>query len=501
MNRRQFLAAIGVVSQRKFLLEGIDPVVCVRYPYLQNVRHDRAAVMWATSAPGTGWVDYSTDNLSPWRRAFAASRTFFPQETFMPAPFTQYTAFLPRLFPNTSYTYNVVVDGEPVTTSSRLRTAGAGPFRFLVVGDSGMGTLEQARVASRLMQEEASFLIHVGDIAYGHGNFPEFQRNYFDYYAGLMQRMPLFTSPGNHEYDKQHGGAPYFALHNFPTETVPSSERGRYYSFDWGNVHFVSLDSTSSHPDGTRIGTLGRVIDGTSDMLNWLQRDLRSTRQFWKVVFFHHPPYAGGQNYGDMNEREAEKYLPPILEANGVQLVLNGHEHNYQRTYGLKGGRPVSKDGTGTLYLTSGGGGAQLYTPTQLPQTAYSNKISHYVRAEVSGTRMVLRAINDSGIEFDTFTLAPQPVLADINRPIVVDRSSGEQLIKIKGWNLAAQEAFAISNSLAGTSLTVDGSPMPVIYVSPTQIVGKYNFPFPLTGSHRFVITTVNGILDVSALV
>src|SRR5262249_28468400 len=157
--------------------------------------------------------------------------------------------------------------------------------------------------------------------------------------------------------------------------------RGRYYSFDWGNAHFISLDSNSDRSSGA----FRRALTGTGDMLNWLDRDLRSTRQFWRVVFFHHPPFAGGLNAGDPVENDVHRFIVPILEANGVQLVLNGHEHNYQRTYTLKEDKVVP-DGSGTVYLTAGGGGATLYTlPSTLPQTALQRFSHHYVRIDVSG--------------------------------------------------------------------------------------------------------------------
>ena len=107
-----------------------------------------------------------------------------------------------------------------------------------------MGTPEQLRVASLLQQEDVSLVLHVGDIAYMHGSFADFQKNYFDVYRQVLARTPLFPTPGNHEYETPNAVA-YLALHNVPAETVSLGERGRYYSFDWGNVHFVSLDSNS----------------------------------------------------------------------------------------------------------------------------------------------------------------------------------------------------------------------------------------------------------------
>src|SRR5262249_13194604 len=184
---------------------------------------------------------------------------------------------------------------------------GTDTFRFLIMGDSGMGTAGQMRVAQQLSTQDASFLIHVGDIAYGNGMYGQFQQNYFNYYQDTMARLPFFTTPGNHEYESPNA-APYVAVHSMPTETVPRSDWGHYYSCIWGNANFVSIDSN----DGLTGGSLAAAINGQCQMLDWLDRDLRSTRQFWRIVFFHHPPYAGGANYGDPNEPATRTYLVPI---------------------------------------------------------------------------------------------------------------------------------------------------------------------------------------------
>src|SRR6185436_7326972 len=201
-------------------------------------------------------------------RVAAQSRIFFPQETGLTSDYTQYTALLSRLSPNTNYVYYPTVNGEFIGTGTQFRTAGTGPFKFLVLGDSGMGTPEQARVATQLAKESASFLLHVGDIAYGNGNFIEFQRYHFDVYQSIMSRLPFFTAPGNHEYATR-GAMPYMSVTSCPSETVPSGERGRYYSFDWGNAHFVSLDSNCRNGDGT-YGALGKALFENGQMLNWL---------------------------------------------------------------------------------------------------------------------------------------------------------------------------------------------------------------------------------------
>jgi hypothetical protein len=493
VNRRQFLAGVGVFSQtrlsKRFLLDEADnPVIQVHPPYLQNVRSDRATVMWSTQYPGSGWIEYSSDGVN-FKRVTAQAR-MYPRDDLsqLLTPFNQYTARIPRLTPNTTYIYRAIVDGQLVGQVSTFTTAGPGPFRFLVLGDSGMGTNPQARIALSMAQETASFVIHVGDIAYGNGNFQQFLTNYFGYYSDTMSRMPFFTTPGNHEYMTPDARA-YFALHSFPTETVPLAEHGHYYSFDWGNAHFVSLDSTKS---------LRAAMRGESDLFNWLQRDLRSTRQFWKIVFFHHPPYAGGRNVGDPNEIDAKVHLPLRLEENGVQLVLTGHEHSYQRTFDIRSDGRVP-EGTGTIYVTSGGGGATLYpevTTNPIPQVQVHSVVNQYMRMQIDGSRLYLQSISDRGAEVDNLVIAPKPVLAESSRVLTFDPAPRVgALIYVRGFNLASEETFAqaMLTNLSGTILRINGRSIPLIYVSPTQIVGQ--LPVDVSGAITLSVATENGMV------
>src|SRR5215469_16579393 len=162
MNRRQFLAAAGAFAVqhrldiRRFdLTSGNLPAVAVRQPYVQNVRRDRAVIMWATQSPGVGYVSYSPDGVT-YKNAPALARTFLPSETLLTAPFTQFTAVLPHLLPGTTYVYNPFVNTDIIGPGGTFQTApadGSRTFRFLVLGDSGMGTGAQASIAQQLSSE------------------------------------------------------------------------------------------------------------------------------------------------------------------------------------------------------------------------------------------------------------------------------------------------------------------------------------------------------------
>jgi hypothetical protein len=492
MNRREFLAAVAAVSVRQTVVNQLDelPVTLIREPYIQNIRQDGTSILWAGRNPANGVLAYSTDGIN-FNGVQAGVRIFSPTETGGLPQFTQFRADLTGLTPDTNYVYQLYMDAQFVT-QGRFRTAGDGPFSFLVFGDTGQLTLNQQFIAGRLSGESSSFLLHVGDIAYFSGSYREFQTNHFDVYKDVFPLLPYFPCPGNHEYVTP-GAAPYIAQHAVPTQNVPVQDRGRYYSFDWSNVHFICLDSNDSLESAAR---------GTGEMLRWLENDLRATRKFWRVAAFHHPPYAGGFNQNDPLSSLARQHIVPILEAYGVQLVLNGHEHSYQRSYDIRRGAGTPA-GTGTLYITSGGGGAALYPVTSHPLIAFGRSAYHYLRIDVSGTAMAIEAIGVDGAAIDRFVLRPQPALTEasgeplvangVNNPAVsLIRSGSRTLVRIRGRSLAAEEYFVGRvpgpTELGGTSVTANGLPVQLIYVSSTQIWGQLPPDIPVP----FLLSVVN---------
>jgi hypothetical protein len=414
----------------------------------------------------------------------------------MPFPFVQYEANLTGLMPDTEYQYFAAVDGQAIggPDAFGFRTAGPGPFNFVVFGDSGQASPQQLELVSRIANERPAFVLHTGDIAYMQGTFEQFDANYFRYYGPVMNSVPFFPTPGNHDY-MTDGAAAYVALHSVPQQTVPAGDRGRYYSFDWGNAHFVSLDSNTS---------LEQAIAGTGSMLEWLENDLRSTQQFWRIVFFHHPPYAAGPNQSDVLSTLARERIVPILEKYGVQVVFNGHEHAYHRSRLIRD-NAVTTPGEGTVYITSGGGGASLYDVFAHPLLEVSKSNHHYVRAEVSGTQLTLRAIGVDGNEIDSFRLAPPPAIAEDGQGPAISFSTIFQegaMFRITGRGLAAEQRYApagtvpIPGELGGTTVTLNDRPISLLYVSSGEIYGRV--PFKVPGSVTLRVMTPNGSTETS---
>lgn len=420
----------------------------------------------------------------PLSTATARVREFLPSETGLNAPFYQYEAEFADLSPLTTYGYRFFLDADDLTSGDpiRFRTAGPGPFRFLVFGDSGMDTLGQVELAKRMLGENPALVLHTGDIAYPSGTFEQFERNYFDYYQEVMQRAPFFPCLGNHDYETRRA-APYRAFHVLPDEGISPSERGRYYSFDWGNVHFIALDSNFSLTSR----------DAADEMLQWLEADLRQTGRFWRIVYFHHPPYASGPNQLDIDSASVRERIVPILEKFDVPLVFNGHEHSYQRSLPIRNGS-VMPDGAGTVYATSGGGGGWLYPVFDSEITAVGKSAYHFVTCDVRGNQIQLRAIQSDGTVIDSAVIAPPPVMDSVAAP---DPANPERLV-ISGRQFAADEAEAPNRSLpvelGGVVVTVDGRPQSLLSVSATAIV--VNVQMPGRRPVRLQVRTANGAAE-----
>lgn len=178
----------------------------------------------------------------------------------------------------------------------------------------------------------------LGDIAYYFGQDDEFQKSIFrDIYKNVMPNTVIWPTPGNHDMrnaDSQTETGPYYELFtvskNGEAGGIPSGVEA-YYSFNYGNIHFISLDSEDT------------PREKHGPMAEWLRNDLENDDHKWKIAFFHHPPYTKGSHDSDRDVdsrarmKEMRENFLPILEKYGVDLVLGGHSHVYERSHLLHG--------------------------------------------------------------------------------------------------------------------------------------------------------------------
>ncbi len=340
-----------------------------RAPYLQLGTPDSMVIVWRTKEPITPVVKFGRDvkNLSDIvpvasvaRRIYvstnkddkAEARTVplggesLPRLHSAPPGTWQYEAHVTGLTPSTVYYYGLF-DGNkrltPEDSSYRFVThptlGQARKTRFWIVGDSGTGREPQISVHSAMTQfvqkdrRPLDFYLHVGDMAYTKGRDAEFQEKFFEPYEPTLRNVVCWAAMGNHEGGTSKGTTgigPYYDAYVCPTRAeaggVPSGNES-YYSFDYGRIHFVCLNSHD----------LDRKPEGA--MARWLKLDLERTKADWLVAFFHHPPYTKGSHDSDKEKQlvDMRTYIMPILEAGGVDLVLTGHSHIYERSMLMDG--------------------------------------------------------------------------------------------------------------------------------------------------------------------
>ncbi len=356
------------------------------WPYLQNVGSDRASICWMGVEPGTATVESVGEKPLSRPPQIRTTEITLPQRDRL---FLN-EAVVDGLTPGEEYLYSVSEGGAK---RFRFRTPATGSARLIVFGDSGSGSEEQQLLASRMLSEKPDLALHTGDLAYPIGTQDAYRALYFAPYRDLMSSTPFYPCLGNHDYVDDAPDA-YRALMRVPSETVPAEGLGLYYSFDWGETHFVSLDTNAP---------LSCAAGGSGDMLNWLDGDLQRSKARWKIVFFHHAPYATGNHEEETQPELVRRFVVPILERHGVRLVFAGHEHSYQRTHPLRGG--VVEPLGGTVYVTTGGGGGGLYPAPASPLQAVGRSEHHFVTVEIDGDRLEVRTAGLDGTLLDSFSV------------------------------------------------------------------------------------------------
>ena len=330
----------------------------VRGPYLQLATPTTIHVVWRTDTEVKPVVRFGTNPLNLDRAAKAsdivtrygttnkAAPMRMPRLHSAPDGTWQFEVKLTGLRPDTRYFYGIY-DGEkrltPANASYHFRThpvkGRKRPMRFWVVGDSGTGRENQSSVHSSMVEltrrenHPLDFYIHVGDMAYSRGKDVEFQTRFFEMYDETLRNTVCWAAMGNHEGSTSRGTngvGPYYDAYVLPMRGEAggvASGMEAFYSFDYGRTHFICLDSHD----------LDRKPTGL--MARWLKQDLERTRADWVIAFFHHPPYTKGSHDSDREKQliEMRSYIMPILESGGVDLVLTGHSHIYERSMLMDG--------------------------------------------------------------------------------------------------------------------------------------------------------------------
>ncbi|MEO7308083.1 MAG: metallophosphoesterase [Ferruginibacter sp.] len=331
-----------------------DAQTLTRGPYLQIGKQDSMTIRWRSST--------ATNSKVTWGPVFGS----YPNSltTDIATPVTEHIVRIGGLTADTKYWYTigysvgaVNTDLQATNTNYFLTLPPANTtrkLRFLALGDCGLGSANQTNVMNTFKtyigSNDVDAMLLLGDNAYTTGSDAEYTSGFFNIYKDeFLKYYKLYPAPGNHDYgntlvnNTKTGSTPANSMPYHLNFTTPmGGEMGgvasgvkNYYSYEIGDVHLISLDSYGK--DATFL-----LSDTFGPQITWLKADLAANTKKWTVAYFHHPPYTKTSHSSDVADGETdlvairERFIR-ILERNGVDLIICGHSHGYERSYLLKG--------------------------------------------------------------------------------------------------------------------------------------------------------------------
>lgn len=415
----------------------------IRGPYLQSVAPQSIHIKWRTNNITSSKVWYGTSLLNMTQSVVAAGVT------------TEHDVTLSGLAPNTKYYYAVGNAAGQMVGEDEAHYFKTSPVSSIeesiniwVLGDAGKRSYNQTRVRDAFFEfhgnEEIDMMLMLGDNAYSDGTDEEYQEAIFeDMYEDRLINATMFSCYGNHDSysaDSYTETGVYFDIFTFPKNGelggVPSGNES-YYSYDYGDIHVVSLNG---HDEDVAVG---------SPQMQWLEADLAANTKNWLIAIFHFPVYDGRSDNasdGNTRERAMRENAAPILEAYGADLVLMGHSHSYQRSYLMKdhygksptfdpnihtvnmgdgqidgdGAYQKDDDGKGTVYMVTGSAGAIVGDDLEHPVMYYSDNEYGSVRLQITHDELYSEFISRDGTVDDYFTIKkdlPPPTGQNYNCP------------------------------------------------------------------------------------
>lgn len=428
-------------------------------PYLQKVTQSGIIVKWWTNdTTTTAKVMYGTDpnNLN----MTATDATLSSRHSVRINNLTPYTRYYYAV-----YDGNTKLEGSTNHTWRTFPAEGNNvPFRTWAIGDFGKSNEKQRKVHEAYTAYDTlgtDLWLWLGDNAYQDGTEQEYIDKVFDSvngYRNIMKGLPFQPCPGNHDYNSispitsptpplTHTGPYYNFVDVYDSAQVGgvATNHELFYSFDYSNAHFISLNSelgslfnNSNDWTGVRFG--GGFV--SSPLTDWLRADLDSNDKQWTIIYLHQPPYTDGSHesgtWYEVYMKAIRENFAPIWESYGVDLVICGHTHVYERSYLVKGaygdveditpfnilqqrsgddavGQAYQKFTTGanpnegTVYVNNGNSGSSegdtgFEHPLMYSEFGCDTCCGSFV-LDINGNKLEGRHIDMYGVERDHFTI------------------------------------------------------------------------------------------------
>lgn len=516
-----------------------------RGPYLQKGTPSSVVIRWRSSIATNSTVKYglTAGNLN--------------QTASDAGSVTEHEITLSGLIADTKYYYSIgsstqTLQGDANNFFVTAPTVGTQKkTNVWVTGDCGNNSTNQANVrnqyASYIGSNYTDVWLLLGDNAYDAGTDSEYQSKFFDVYKNdMLKKTVLWPATGNHDYannaSRQNDhNVPYYSVFTLPTGAEAggvASGTEAFYSYNYANIHFISLDSYGKE------SSTYRLYDTLGPQVTWLKQDLAANTQTWTIVYWHHPPYTMGSHNSDTESElvNVRQNLLRILERYKVDLVLCGHSHDYERSKLMQGHygnessfnagtnnlstssakydgsanscpyiKNSSTPNNGTVYVVAGSAGQLGGTQASFPHAAmyYSNATNGGSLAlTIEANRLDAKWICADGVIRDQFTMEK-----NVNKTTNVNITAGQNTVLTASWigNYSWSPGGAITRSITvspGTSTTytvTDGasclSDVFHVTVSSPRVAADINglqndlsmlvYPNPFSGRTTVEITAV----------
>lgn len=380
-----------------FAQENIDFIVA---PYLQEVSDSSFCVMWETSYPTKGQVLLAkTDRhiLKPELKLSVTEKKAVQLHKLT----------VKGLNPGELYFYQVenICEGKDTlrgfVTQLVIPDYNQSAINFTVVGDNQGHVKPWERIAQLMFEECPQFVIHVGDmVSYGK-NKDDWTDEFFKQAQDLMRHIPMYTAIGNHEMNDEK----YYKYFDLPYDDA-------FYTIKKGDLRIIFVDTNKD------------LLTGSARYKR-LEKTLTNCKERWKIIVHHHPVFTSDiASYRSSLMATADKGDPNLIqlknlyEKYGVDLVLSGHVHGYERTFPITNNHIDSEKGV--VYIISAGGGGSCNQPSSYKEwfTAKTQKRQHYLNIQIEGDKMTVEAIDTSRIIFDKWELKKDNSI-QLNAPLL----------------------------------------------------------------------------------
>jgi acid phosphatase type 7 len=350
-----------------------------RGPYLQNLTSGGVTITWADETLSKGVVQYG-ESKDKFDRSLTA--TVVNPKDVKPWNGYQQEVTISGLKPGVVYYYRVTSTPagqgvEPAIAPGSFATPRLDEksVSFAVIADTH-NYKRAADLADRLEAEQPHLILLAGD-------YNKAKAGLFAPYRKVLRRIPIYFARGNHDNVAKH--KQFVAM--------PGPGKDLYYSFRRGGVLFLSVDTNDR-----------KGLQPGGDQHKWLENELKNSKETWKFVFQHHPIYSAWGGKMDIRLDEERK----LLEKYNVDVVFQGHMHNYDRSFPLRDQKPVAP-GKGVVYITASGacGGYEKFPhPHRLWFIARQWRGAPFLgMCTVNGKHATIQFTTASGLLFDSLKL------------------------------------------------------------------------------------------------